>query len=254
MSEVTANETTTNDAPAGDTPPAAPPAEPGQTNTDITADPPSGDAPPAAAEGDAPADPPNTDITADGDGSEPPADDDAEPEAHPYHGEPEEGTSYEAFELPAHFQHVMDEANASAFGELARELGLNQAGAQKAVDFLANMQTDALRAVEDTVNAAREEWRTELMKDPVLGGANLPEALGQAKAAYAAIPNGLGQALMEDMKHAGLGSLPSFVRLGHYMHSIMAEAGVMQRGNADDPGVERSIAQRMFPNMPSATE
>lgn len=159
-------------------------------------------------------------------------------------GVPEEG--YVDFTIPEGLPAPADDY-LNDFSEVAKELNLSQAGAQKLVDLHARGQQQAVAAVEKVMTDAHAQWKEELMSDPDLGGSKLAAAVGAARAGFRAVPHGLGEALLSDLKVAKLSSLPSLVRLGHYLSTLHGE-GAFERGAGGGSPDPKPRAERWFPN------
>lgn len=104
-------------------------------------------------------------------------DDGKKAEDKPLHGAPE---AYEAFEVPEGVK--PDEASLTRFHDLARELNLSQAGAQKLVDmqlqYMGQMAEQQRQAWADQM----EQWVDEVKKDPVVGGVKYKHAMADCRA------------------------------------------------------------------------
>lgn len=183
-------------------------------------------APPASAPAPAAATPaaPGTDGTPNPDGKAPEAQAPNVPE------------SYE-FQMPEGVQ--LDEAAATEFSAIAKELKLDQATAQKVADVGAKM---AQRQAEAHANLV-ESWAASVKTDPEIGGDKMPENLATARKAMDAFGT---PALKELLNSTGLGNNPEVIRAFFKAGKAISEdtfvAGRSPQGSQD-------TASKMYPSM-----
>lgn len=125
--------------------------------------------------------------------------------SEPKGGAPE---SYEAFALPEGIT-LNEEANAE-FTAVAKELNLDQAGAQKLVDIAAGMMQRQADGVRAQIEAEVAGWRDAVMSDPEIGKANFQETLRHVAAARDAFAS---PELVQFLNDSNLGTHPEIVRV-----------------------------------------
>lgn len=158
---------------------------------------------------------------------------------------------YEDFKVPEGFE--LNEEVATEAGALFKELGLNQAQAQKAVDFYTAKTVEAAKAPYEAWNATQNEWKEAIRKDPEIGG-----KLDEVKASVGKLYDALGDPkLVSDFKEAmeftGAGNNPAFVKALWKLSQKFTEGGPV-RGHGpvevrSPTGAAPSIANAMFPNL-----
>lgn len=209
-----APEPETNEAPKIETPTPEPTTE---TNTDLAStDLPEGTSKEADAEG-------VTDLGAE--------DDKKEEEAAPipgaeFYGAPEGEADYEAFVAPDGLQ--IDETLAAEFKPIAKELNLNQKGAQKLVDLKAKDVQNQIKRWGDHL----VELKTIAQKDPEIGGAEYPKAVSVAKGAITKFGTPEFRKMLNDY---GVGAHPEMIRFMRKVGLAMGETPAL--GNGDSAGV-----------------
>jgi hypothetical protein len=134
----------------------------------------------------------------------------------------------------------LDEAAASEFTAIAKELKLDQAAAQKLADIGAKMaqrQADAHAQLVET-------WTEQVKTDKEIGGDKLAENLGVARKAIDTFGSPELKALLNS---TGLGNHPEVVKLAFKVGKAISEDGFVSgspKGNTtNDP------AKKLFPNM-----
>lgn len=140
--------------------------------------------------------------------------------------------AYEPFKLPeGRDPAVLD---MDGFSNMARELDLPQADAQKLVDYQ-----------ESRIAAAFKGWNDATIADPEIGGTNLEASLALAKKGLDAVGN---DALKTMLNRSGLGSHPEIVRAFAKVGKSISEDAVLPSGRHAS-GEPVSVAQRLYPNM-----
>ena len=126
---------------------------------------------------------------------------------------------YEAFKLPEGLK--LDDKKVSEFTEIIGARQIPQEEAQKLLDlYIADRQADAaaMQAEQRRVwDSLIDGWKTELRKDPQLGGNRLETTLSMAKAVieeYGGSPEQVRE-LLAHTSNNGMGNFPGFVRLLH---------------------------------------
>lgn len=183
---------------------------------------------PAAKETPAPADAAKTDEAKPADGEKPKAEeakkDDAAKATDPAKDataevQPPAPVKYDAFKVPEGVK--LDDKELAKFSEIIGAKQLPQEDAQKLVDlYVADMQRvqTELRQEQRTVwNKLNDGWKTDLRKDPVLGGNRLETTLSMAKAVIEEYGGNADQVreLLAHTSNNGMGNFPGFVRLLH---------------------------------------
>lgn len=136
---------------------------------------------------------------------------DEKPPVPEFFGAPknEDGTDkdYDAFTLPE--GSAANEELQTSFTKLARELGLNQTGAQKLVDYKTQLDQAATKAWGNHLETLRQASR----KDPTIGGANYAAAVTAGRAVIKKFGGADGGAeLRSVMKNYGVGDHPAMIR------------------------------------------
>jgi len=134
----------------------------------------------------------------------------------------------------------LDEAAASEFTAIAKELKLDQAAAQKLADVGAKM---AQRQVEAHAKLV-ETWTEQVRTDKEIGGDKLDENLGIARKAIDAFGSPELKALLNS---TGLGSHPEVVKLAYKVGKAISEDRFVS--GAPKGNVSNDPAKRLFPNM-----
>jgi hypothetical protein len=134
-----------------------------------------------------------------------------------------------------------DETVIGSFSEVAKELNLPQAQAQKLVDKMAPVM--AARQAEQ-LKAARDDWAKTARMDTEFGGDKLAENLGTAKKAYEAFASPELKNLLEE---TGLGNHPEVIRFFFRTGKAISEDGFI-RGGMTSSGQGQDMADRLYPN------
>ena len=207
-------------------------ATPQSTNDGIAA--PAQDVKPDTASGEngqnqQPAAAPETDgATLLGDGAEGDADETKD------EGEKPEGAP-EKYEWAAPEGVTLDESIMGSLSEVAKELNLPQAAAQKLVDKIAPVM--AQRQVEQ-FEALRTEWRQASSSDQEFGGAKLTENMAVAKKALDAFATPEFRQLLEQ---TGMGNHPEVIRTFYRAGKAISEDGLVSGSAPKAPRDARSL-------------
>lgn len=146
------------------------------------------------------------------------------------------------FSMPEGYQ--ADPAVMEKFQGIARELNLTQEQAQKLVALDAERVAASGEAQKAQFAQQVEAWVGELKNDKTFGGANFD---GNVKIAQKAMADFGSPELKQMLETSGLGSHPEVVRLFHRIGQQLSE-GSVHRTTSDIPA-ERSLAERMYPNL-----
>lgn len=155
-------------------------------------------------------------------------------------GAPEE---YAEFTAPEGMK--FDEAILGDFKSLAKEHNLSQEVAQKFADIgakAAQVQNDNfIKQIE----AAKVEWANASRIDKEFGGDKLGENVAVAKKALDMFGS---PELTEVLKTSGLGNHPEIIRAFYRVGQQISDDKFVPGGKAPS-GAEKSVAQRMYPDM-----
>lgn len=167
---------------------------------------------------------------------------------------PEVPSEYAEFKLPEGFT-FEGETLTKAKG-LFKELGLDQAGAQKLVDFHTAAIKDSAEAPFKLWSDTQEAWIDELRSDPKIGkdidsgrvGASISKMIS-------ALPTGESAAFREAMNFTGAGNNPAIVRGLYELSKRFAEPGHVQGGSPAPVGKQTrpSPAGALYPNLVKGT-
>lgn len=174
-------------------------------------------------------------------GVKPDADPNAPKGEEPKAGEKKEGEGPPAeykFEVPEGM--VLDEAAASEFSVLAKDMGLSQENAQKLVGLYAAQQAKAADAHAALVTS----WTEQVKSDPAIGGEKLAENLAIAKRAIDLAPPEFKALLNE----TGYGNHPVFVKACIAWGKALSPDTVA-KGDKPGDGSAKDPAKTMFPSM-----
>lgn len=166
---------------------------------------------------------------------------------------------YETFKAPEGME--VDPALVEKATPLFKEMNLSQDQAQKLVDFWNEQVASAVEAPYNQFEDTRKSWRNELAQDKALGnGVNdlKPEVKASLGRLIDSLPPEIQQPFKEAMVLTGAGDNPAFVRVFHNLSQRLAEGSSVKGNNPSplgqtQPGGQRSAAQSVFPNLPSAS-
>ena len=149
-------------------------------------------------------------------------------------GEKPEGAP-EKYEWAAPEGVTLDESIMGSLSEVAKELNLPQAAAQKLVDKIAPVM--AQRQVEQ-FEALRTEWRQASSSDQEFGGAKLTENMAVAKKALDAFGTPEFRQLLEQ---TGMGNHPEVIRTFYRAGKAISEDGLVSGSAPKAPRDARSL-------------
>lgn len=172
---------------------------------------------------------------------------------------------YEAFTIPDGFS--MNDDEVSDVTAFAKELGLDQANAQKAVDkhfeLLAKVRDQGTQAQE----SMHQEWAAAVRNDKEFGGNDLQENISGARKAMNAFSepakDAKGKAVLHKegpmkgqqmtemevlMNESGWGNHPAMVRVFHRINKAMS-ADSFVTGTIAPPVSKKTQAEVMYPEQ-----
>ena len=149
-------------------------------------------------------------------------------------GEKPEGAP-EKYEWAAPEGVTLDESIMGSLSEVAKELNLPQAAAQKLVDKIAPVM--AQRQIEQ-FEALRTEWRQASSSDQEFGGAKLTENMAVAKKALDAFGTPEFRQLLEQ---TGMGNHPEVIRTFYRAGKAISEDGLVSGSAPKAPRDARSL-------------
>lgn len=169
--------------------------------------------------------------------------DDAKPDAKPEDIKPPEAAKpepvkYEAFALPEGI--TLDEKPLGEATAVLGEFGVPQDKAQKLVELHTNAMVQYAKHLADQQQQAfadtRKSWRTEVMADPVLGGAGFQTAMGAvARMRDMFVPADSRDAFNTFLRVTGAGDNPEFLRLMHRVSQRFDEPATPPAPNGPTP-------------------
>jgi len=155
--------------------------------------------------------------------------------------------AYEDFTVPDGIE--LDAAAVEAFTPLARELGLDQEGAQKLIDFDSQRQQAAYDAQQKAWDDTLQGWRDEAEADELIGGVNFEENVGVAAKFLDAFGD---DALREALEATGTGNHPAFIRAFYKAGKAMGEDTLHPAKGATVP--TKSDGETLYPSMGGETK
>ncbi len=149
---------------------------------------------------------------------------------------------YEPFDVPEGMER--DEEGLKEFADVARELDLPQAKAQKLVDLSNRITQRNMDAAYQVWADKQNEWAGEVRNDKDLGGSNFEQSKANAKAFV--LQYG-GQEALDALKITGAGNHPAVFRVLARAGKEMADDSIVGGQQGGKPEVSR--AKAMFPSM-----
>lgn len=151
----------------------------------------------------------------------------------------EQPASDAAYEFQAREGMSLDEVATGEWGAVAKELGLDQASAQKAVDIAAGM----LQRQQEAQSNLVASWVEQAQTDKEFGGDKLQESLGGARK----VLDTFGTPELRDVLNAtGMGNHPELIRALYRINKAISEDTFV---TGAPRGRETDMAKRMFPGM-----
>ena len=172
-------------------------------------------------------------------------------------------TGYESITMPEGY--TMNDEQLSDVTTFAKDLGLDQAGAQKAVDKHLEMMGKVRDRGMQAQETMHSEWATETRNDKEFGGSNLSENIAGARKAMnsfsePAVNDGKpvlhqegpmkGQQMTEMevfMNDSGWGNHPAVIRVFHRISKAMSEDSFVS-GSLAPPSTKKTQAEVMYPS------
>ena len=172
-------------------------------------------------------------------------------------------TGYESFTVPEGY--TMNDEQLSDVTTFAKDLGLDKAGAQKAVDKHLEMMGKVRDRGMQAQETMHSERATETRNDKEFGGSNLSENIAGARKAMnsfsqPAVNDGKpvlhqegpmkGQQMTEMevfMNDSGWGNHPAVIRVFHRISKAMSEDSFVS-GSLAPPSTKKTQAEVMYPS------
>jgi hypothetical protein len=174
----------------------------------------------------------------------------------------EPGKVPDAYTLTAPEGYEIDPKVVEEITPVLKELGLDNAAAQKLADIWNKHSIESANAAMKQYETLRGDWRSEVIKNPALGDGR--EGLkADAKANIARAIDSVGDAkAVSDLKAAldltGAGDHPAVIAAFNAFGKLLGE-GTLVRGGSPSPEGQRApgtgpknAAQALFPNLPSS--
>ena len=161
--------------------------------------------------------------------------------------------AYAEFKVPEGF--TLDAEVAKEASTIFKGMNLNQTQAQSLVDFYVAKTQEAAQQPYKVYEDTRKGWQAEVMANPEIGG-----KLNQVKATIGSALDGIGDSKLtetfkEVMNFTGAGDHPAFIQVFYKLAQMVTEGKPVSAGGpvgVRQPGTgQRSIAQAMYPNLPS---
>ena len=169
--------------------------------------------------------------------------------------------TYTPFSAPTGY--TLDPATIEAATPIFRDLGLDQAGAQRLIDFHAAQMLAAAAGPQDSYAALRTDWQGKVKSDPELSAATSGARTGldAVKAdigrALAILPPDLTRDFRAAMDLTGAGDHPAFVKAMWKLSAYITEGthvagtGPSAHGQTAPGAATRpSAAKALYPNNP----
>lgn len=163
----------------------------------------------------------------------------------------------EKYEFAAPEGVTLDPATIEAATPIFKELGLDQAAAQKLVDFQSKLMADATKTNLDAAEKMRTEWRAQVTADKDIGG-KLPEVKATVATAIDSLGAEAAKSFREALDLTGAGDHPAIIKGlfkwaqdrnegTHVSGGAPSKHGQVKPGTPDRP----SPAQAMYPSLPA---
>jgi hypothetical protein len=160
---------------------------------------------------------------------------------------------YEDFKVPEGFE--LDEKVAAEIAPIFKDLGLNQAQAQRLVDFYTAKTQESADAPMKLWRETQDRWVNEIKADPEIGG-----KLDQVKVTVSRAIDSLGDPKLasefkEAMDYTGAGNNPAFIKAFYKLAQRVTEGTPVAGGKPSSLGQvnpsapPKSAAARLYPNL-----
>lgn len=141
----------------------------------------------------------------------------------------------------------LDETLVNEFTPLAKELNLDNEGAQKLVDLYTKTRAADIQKLYDALAQTHEKWVGAAKADKEIGGANFDANVAIAKKAMNEASLGGGKNLVEALNETGAGNHPEIIRFFYRVGKLMADdkfdTGKGQSTSSEDK------AKALYPSM-----
>jgi len=149
---------------------------------------------------------------------------------------------YERFKLPEGMEY--DEQAAEMFGSFAKEQGLSQEGAQKAVDFYCSLVSKRIAKEREDFTRWCDGQEKSMKDDAEFGGARYEENLATARLGLEKLAP---PELLEYVNHNWLGSFKPFVMMCFEAGKLVKEGALPPTGSGVGGAMsEAELAKKMF--------
>ena len=178
-----------------------------------------------------------------------------EPDPKPAAEPPSKPTAPDSYTFKAPEGRELDRALLDSATPIFRELGLDQANAQKLVDFMTGPFADHTKKLVDTMRA---DWQSQITKDPIMGGKldAVKADIGRMKAEIFGNDSAARKDFEDAMNLTGAGDHPDIVRAWWKASQRFTEgthvsgAGPSKEGQvAPGTNTKPSAAQALWPNL-----
>ncbi|MGO9020058.1 MAG: hypothetical protein ACLQVJ_17110 [Syntrophobacteraceae bacterium] len=149
----------------------------------------------------------------------------------------------------------LDEASATEFKGLAKELDLTQEQAQKLLSFGGDKIKALTEAPYKAWSEMQTKWQAEVKADAEIGGTKFQDSVKAAALVFQPgesnpfVTNDAdAQALRDALNMTGAGNNPALVKLFVRMGNLLKEPGSLTGGPVNK--TRQSLADKMYPDMP----
>lgn len=148
---------------------------------------------------------------------------------------------YSDFSMPEGIE--IDAELLGEFKPYAKELGLDQDGAQRLVDMAAKLASKVQQASIENWQKQKSEWAEQSRADKDFGGKDFEANLGVALKAIDAFGSPALKAILDE---SGLGSHPEIVRFAYKIGKAIGDDRNLVSGSS--PG-QKDILKALYPTM-----
>lgn len=141
---------------------------------------------------------------------------------------------------------LLDQQLMPAFKEVAAKAGLKQEQAQMMIEMGAQLQQKILTDHFAAVEQQKADWEAAAKADKEIGGDKFDENMSYAAKAASVF---VTPALQEQLNKTGLGNHPDMIRVFIRAGKMISEDTLVPGGRSPGEDKEKSLAQKMFPNM-----
>lgn len=151
--------------------------------------------------------------------------------------------TYEAFTMPEGVQ--VDEAALAKATPIFKDIGLDQAQAQKLVSHFAQMQLEAQQLQLRGFNQVKKDWQAELTADADFGGDNLKQTTGAAKDVLMRFGDAK---LRSDLKEWGWSNHPGLIKLLARVKAKLSDDTLVTADTTAQPAPKQTLDQVLWPS------